>query len=964
MAMEYLLDDICNLENLQNAWDKVRINMGSPGVDKVSVEDFESNLSANLEQLQSQLKDDSYHPLPLLKINVKKDDGGKRTLCIPTVRDRIVQEAFLLILQPIFDEDFLNCSYGYRPGMSAFKAIKRVERNIKKGKIWVVDADIKTFFDTVDRDLLLELFSQKVSDIKILRAVKECVITDSEKGIPQGSPISPLLSNIYLHQLDAKMIKEPWNYVRFADDFVVLCGSKEEAEKAMNMARQVIQSDLHLSINESKTRICSAHDGFVFLGYRFTDTGKAPAGKAVENLKLKVQKEILTSKSKPESELNSKLKSIIRGWQNYFKLESQDKAELMSQLESIIESQGDSVPVHVLKAALCIEAGEQDKAVEAISHASGMTSEDPELLYQQGVLYEELNMPAQARDEYSSALRISPEHKWAAYGLGLSHLQEGDVEKSIRLLQKAIRLDPNFAEAHLALGTALQSWGLEGVARKAFKRAKELRPELEIPKPSIEVEEPKEPPTHTADDMQLFLRLFAGREGIHAEQWANSDGRNGYTPVSMPLSASDIEAHLAGEKTLGLYMMRTDDTVKLGVIDVDITKAVIREIGTDQEKFAEWHKIVEQDINRLVQVFQRVNIPVYVEVSGRKGRHCWIFFKEPIRAIQVRKFLMNVSKATGRQAAGLHREIFPKQNRLAKDGLGCIIKLPLGIHRLTERRCFFLDKSGKPYKEQFGLLKQINTVSRAELKDASIKLQLGEKAGIQKNIDDTQVKTLMEKCNVIRYLAKKAKDSGDLSHYERLVILCTLGHLGAAGHHYVHQIIGHCSNYDQRVTEKWIRRLKPFPMSCPKIREILCDVTPSIGCYCKFPRRPKTYPNPILHIDPDYIVKLKAEEKKKAPTKDVNKEKKIMQKETKMEIAKTSKAMPPEPKTENPSIDSLLKNYLELKRSWRDINVKMIEIEQQMKSAFEATGKEKIQTYLGQLVKTEKDSQTIWTIEI
>lgn len=378
--MQQLWEEICSEENFRQAWTKVKINMGSPGVDRVSVDEFESNLSNNLELLLSLVRQNAYQPLPMLTVEVQKGSNGRRTLRIPAIRDRIVQEAFLLVLQPLFDKDFLNCSYAYRPGMSAQKAIARIERNIKKDRHWIVDADIEDFFDSVNRDVLMKLFSQKVSDAKIARIVRECIDTEDKKGIPQGSPLSPLLSNIYLHPLDMEMMKGQWNYVRFADDFVVLCLSREEAAEAMNRAREVIQNQLLLAINESKTRICQAEAGFVFLGYRFTDAGKTPAGKAVENLKLKVQKEILASKTRPEGELQNRIKSIIRGWQNYFKLEAQDRAELMRQLDTMISSQTDSVPAHVLKTALCIEDGEREKAMETIACGVELPSEDPEMM--------------------------------------------------------------------------------------------------------------------------------------------------------------------------------------------------------------------------------------------------------------------------------------------------------------------------------------------------------------------------------------------------------------------------------------------------------------------------------------------------------------------------------------------------------------------------------------------------------
>jgi group II intron reverse transcriptase/maturase len=925
--------------------------MGSPGIDRVSIEEFESNLTNNLETLLSLLRQNAYHSLPMLKIEVDKSGNGKRTLSIPAIRDRLVQEALLLVLQPLFDRNFLNCSYAYRPGMSAQKAIARIERNIKKGKHWLLDADIENFFDTVDKEILMEFFSQKVSDARVIRIVRECIGMEDEKGIPQGSPLSPLLSNIYLHPLDVEMMKGHWSYIRFADDFIALCEGEEEASEAANRARKVINDRLSLAINESKTKVCRVQDSFVFLGYRFTDKGKSPAGKAIENLKSKIQKEILSSQEKPK--IQDKVKSIIRGWLNYFKLEPSDREELMKQLDSIIESQTNSIPAHILKTALCIEDGNREEALEVISRGTELSSEDPELHHQWGILYDTLDLPDQARDEYYLSLRADSSYKETCYSLGLNHLQSGNVEKAIRFLQKAIQLDTSFAEAHFALGTALENWGLAGAAQKAFKQAKQLNPDIKMPKISLEMQEPKEAISYSEDDIKLFLRLFSGREGVFARQWLNPNGRYGYTPVSQPLTEEQIKKHLDGEDTLGLYLMRGDNTVKVAVLDIDVNKSVIQETGADRDTLAGWQKIILRDANIISQLCKEADVPVYIENSGWKGVHCWFFFAEPIRASQVRKFLKGVCINAGDPPAGIHREIFPKQDEVAKDALGCLIKLPLGIHKVTGKRCMFIHNSGEPYEDQLALLRQVKLISKEILSEAKSRLQ--DRKEPEEDIDDSQVKKVLEKCNVIRYLADKAEKLGDLNHYERLAILYTLGHIGSAGKHYVHKIISHCPNYNQHVTEKWIRRLKPFPISCPKIREMLCDITPSVGCYCEFPKLKSNYPTPLLHADPEYIAKLRAAEGVLGAEK------------AKVNISreKAEEELPDEPQIEKSlTIDQALRDYLEVKKTMREIELKVKRAETQLSSAFGSTGAEKVQTYLGELSKSEREGRIIWTIEI
>jgi len=334
------------------------------------------------------------------------------------------------------------------------------------------------------------------------------------------------------------------------------------------------------------------------------------------------------------------------------------------------------------------------------------------------------------------------------------------------------------------------------------------------------------------------------------------------------------------------------------------------------------------------------------------------------RAAHVRNFLKEICRAAGEPPVGLHREIFPKQDRVSREGLGCLIKLPLGVHKVTGRRCFFVDASGKPYDDQSGLLRQVKLISKETLWEASTRLRHRGEAEPGEEIDDAPVKMVLEKCNVLRYLSTKAENSGDLTHYERLIILCTLGHLGLAGGYYVHRIIGRCSNYDRHVTGKWIRRLKPFPISCPKIREMLCDITPSVGCYCKFPKRKNSYPTPILHADPDAIVKLRSGMAKQLPNAISEKKEMAMKEKKETTAAPDNEPQTQQNQSETLSIDETLRDYLELKRSMREISLKIGQAEAQLGSLFEAAEGEKVRTYLGELTKVERNGQTIWTIEI
>ena len=973
-------------ENFRQAWQRVKANMGSPGIDRVSLGDFEANLTDNLSLLLNLVRQDLYEPLPLLSFKGKDE----RELKIPAIRDRIVQEALLLVLQPIFDVQFLDCSYGYRPGRSAHKAIARIERNIKKGRHWIVDADIDNFFDSIDQTLLVELISLKITDAKVLRLIQDSIKPPGGApiGIPQGMVLSPLLANIYLHPLDEVMVRSPGHYIRYADDILVLCLTEEEARTALDIAREILEKKLYLRFNEDKTRICSLEQGFVFLGYHFTPEGKRPTSRALDRLKAKIEQQLSAAQEIPPVDLAAKLKSIMRGWLNYFQMSAADQANLQRELDAILDAHKDTIPAQILKAALLLQSNEEEKAKEIVLEGMELPSTEAELYYQWGILCQALQMEEEARENFYQALKIKPDHKEAIYHLGVALLRQGKMDKAIRYLQRAVQLAPESAEAHLALGIALGRWGLYGAARKALARARELDPDIKPPEPppahAVAKEEKPDPVVaYTTEQIQQFLRLFSGREGVFAQQWVDNTGRSGYMPVHKPLSPDDVQSHLQGKTTLGLYLMRSDNTVKVGVIDIDLTKQTINEQCQPFDTWSEWEALVQKEAHKLRDISKGLGIPVYVEDSGWKGRHLWFFFSQPIRAAEVREFLKEILRIAGEPPAGIHWEIFPKQDYVSKDALGSLIKLPLGIHQINQRRALFLDTAGKPYDNQLEILTQLELISPEKLRQASMILR-AQKLPSPKMPEDSEdnegVKRVLERCNVIRFLARKAESEQELGHYERLTLLHTLGLLGKAGKQALHQIIGHCLNYDPNRTGRWIKRLKPYPVSCPRIREWLSDLTPSIGCYCEFPVPEKGYPSPVLYADPDTIIKIKAQEQEEPtgiscpdtalePPEDKELDAAITQEpqvpapdqETTAPAAglETAIERPPEP-----LVEQLLESYIAMKKSRNDIELKIRDTEEELTRLFQAKEIDSLPTSLGNLTRVKKGDKMIWVIEL
>lgn len=325
-----LIDKVYAPATLKAAWEKVRANRGTAGVDGISIQRFAQDADRYLEELSKSLKENRYVPCAIRRVDIPKSDGSTRPLGIPTVKDRIVQTAVKLAIEPIFEKEFRQGSYGFRPGRGCKDALREVDRLISEGYCHVVDADIKKYFDCIPHQGLVKRVETRISDGRVLELIRGWLQQEIMKGMerwtpmtgtPQGAVISPLLANIYLHPLDQLMESKGYKMVRYADDFVVLCRSQEEAECALAVVKDWVRNN-GLELHPSKTHIGDCRqpgEGFEFLGYLFVGGKRWIRKASLTKFKDKVRCHTRRTQGQSLKVIIETLNPFLRGWFNYFK---------------------------------------------------------------------------------------------------------------------------------------------------------------------------------------------------------------------------------------------------------------------------------------------------------------------------------------------------------------------------------------------------------------------------------------------------------------------------------------------------------------------------------------------------------------------------------------------------------------------------------------------------------------------
>lgn len=518
-----------------------------------------------------------------------------------------------------------------------------------------------------------------------------------------------------------------------------------------------------------------------------------------------------------------------------------------------------------------VAVAREDEARARLQELKTADIHDARVHRQAADLAEELGMGERLVVELNLGFRDAPDDLEFLRRLAQVHADAGRSERAVKCWRALLERDPDDVEGWEELGELLRSLGRVEETRDAWTRALQQTGERSFEgRLKALAGGPAEEPGPSPDlpeegALVRFHSLFSGREGVYARQWVNPQGQTGYHPVREPFNVRVVRNHLLGNHTVGIYPIRLDNTVNFMAFDLDLSRSLVDRSGPGRPEWDRTMAHLEAYGWTLLRLAAERGLTGYLEDSGSKGRHVWFFFAEPLQAGFARRLGQALLREAGAPPVDVAVELFPKQSQLPPNGLGNLIKLPLGVHRLTGRKGMFLGPDGLPVADPLSWLMQVQRVSRDAvmryLEVAAPRVEeedppwVDEAPGAPRPApavlpdyeaeSDAPLQLVLARCVTLRTLVEKADRERTLSHDEANVLVYTLGHL-ETGPQAVNGVLRRCPTVDVRQHLK--SRLRGHPMSCPKIRTRIGHITGNLPCHCEFEPNAGLYPNPLLHL--------------------------------------------------------------------------------------------------------------------
>ena len=908
----------------------------------IFVKQYKRKVIKMVQKLYDSLNDRTYSCLPVKEITLYKEDKA-RQIALYCMQDKVVQQSLALELTKIFDNQFTTQTYAYRPNKSALDAIQMINNAIISEKYsYYIKLDIHDFFGSIEWRQLEQLLKADIKENDVIELIRSnsCGLSLDEnsgeliekiRGIYQGSGIAPILSNIYLMDFDKWLchIKDIF-FVRYSDDMIVLGHGHDELLSLLQEMVKRLES-VSLKINEKKSSIGKISDGMNFLGYSFNSEGKFVPAKAEESLQERLEIMWLTSADLNIEEKLKKVFEIVGGWEQYFREER--------TISSIFEYTA-LIMAHSDNEEIIMQLAEKRTDYNNIYRdITGYLSEK----------WKEKNLSGLELFEYEQFYAVPDRNKRAGIGDN-SFLTE--ILKYYRKIFVLETYDDAVELMQLYSDIKEYSNGEFWHEKSEYLRKKEDRAFDSF---LIMERSGDKDVLFKAESVKKYMKLFVGREDLYVQEILDYNRKRKTEDVMLPINESHIKEHLLGKSTYGTYIQRSNNTVHFLVFDVDVSKRVLLKTNRENETFGSYLQKALDTTVAIRKIFKGMGIQSYIEYSGCRGYHLWVFVNEWI-PVRFAVMLMDIVTEAITDDPDITVECFPNKQRIKAGKYGQKIKLPYGRHLKTGEHSFFIGEDGNPEYNVDHVIDVISTVTLAEIKRV-IAQKTDKKSEEPKNEVDTDISFLGEidpkiqeillHCNLMRYLVLKSFKTGYLSHFERLSILYVFGHVGDEGKKFVHKVMSFTLNYQHNITERFIQKMPEKPVSCVKLRDQYKKQTAEFGCSCVFNRVKNCYPSPVLHAIS--TVDYKKGDVTLPASRYVTKN---MEKEITDDINIHTKAL------------ELAKKMQEMKKQRRGLESSIRKLEEELNQLFDQSKVDSLEREIGVLTRRKTENGYEWVIEL